>query len=435
MSVIHPYENWSSKELENYLLDENISEKYVKLLVDEHGCDGKSIKYLTLNRLIGSPISIQNFGAVTHIVQSLSKLNKGNGRAIEDCDISSDSSCESILLLNKTNNNKKKVRNHGEDGTPRMSRATESYESFQSNILSFDQHPVVPLLNLTANIRRLTVGFLYILLTVFWSSLVLTFVHERVPDMTKYPPLPDIFLDNFPVINGAFLLSEVIIMCMMIAFSILFFFHRYRFIILRRLFSLSGTIFLLRSITMLITSLSVPGTHLSCEKLMLENWNDHLLRAWRIITHLGMTLHGVKTCGDYMFSGHTTILTLLTFFITEYTPSSFYLLHTICWSLTGVGIFCTLAAHEHYSIDVFVAYYIASRLFLYYHAMANTRQNQNKKRLRMAFPLFTYFESDIHFRVPHSYDWPHPFYLFIKQFFQRNSIPSNYMENSKKKKF
>jgi len=38
-----------------------------------------------------------------------------------------------------------------------------------------------------------------------------------------------------------------------------------RFIVMRRMFALTGTVFMLRCVTMLITSLSVPGVHLQCE--------------------------------------------------------------------------------------------------------------------------------------------------------------------------
>lgn len=69
------------------------------------------------------------------------------------------------------------------------------------------------------------------------------------------------------------------------------------------------------------------------------------------------------------------------------------------------GIFFILAAHEHYSIDVFIAFYITSRLFLYYHTLANNQalMQRDSNRTRIWFPLFSYFESSVDGIVPNEY--------------------------------
>ncbi|XP_017063355.1 sphingomyelin synthase-related 1 [Drosophila eugracilis] len=252
---------------------------------------------------------------------------------------------------------------------------------------------------------------------VTWiTSLTMVIVHERVPDMKRYPPLPDIFLDNVPHIPWAFNMCEITGSLLFTIWVIVLIFHKYRLVLLRRFFALAGTVFLLRCVTMLITSLSVPGTHLQCSQkdFAIDDPNVDMVgaliirmtRAYRIWSGLGMSIQGVRTCGDYMFSGHTVALTLLNFFITEYTPRNLYFLHTLTWLLNMFGIFFILAAHEHYSIDVFVAFYITSRLFLYYHTLANNRalMQSDSKRTRVWFPMFSYFESSVDGMVPNEYD-------------------------------
>ncbi|XP_074602203.1 sphingomyelin synthase-related protein 1-like isoform X2 [Brevipalpus obovatus] len=252
------------------------------------------------------------------------------------------------------------------------------------------------------------VAMAYFFLVTWITAFVMIIVHDRVPDMQTYPPLPDIFLDNVPLIPWAFQMCEVCGVALFLIWCIILIFHKHRFILLRRMFSLFGSVFLLRCITMMITSLSVPGRHLNCKARAYGDWTERLTQAYTIWAGGGMSIQGVRTCGDYMFSGHTVTLTLLNFFITEYTPPKYYYIHTVSWVLNLFGVFFILAAHEHYSIDVFIAFYISTRLFLYYHTLANNRAlyQEDRERTRIWFPLFSFFESGICGIVPNHFEQP-----------------------------
>ncbi|XP_056465554.1 sphingomyelin synthase-related protein 1-like [Gadus chalcogrammus] len=261
---------------------------------------------------------------------------------------------------------------------------------------------------------KTALSLIYVLFVFGFTSFIMVIVHERVPDMRTYPPLPDIFLDSVPRIPWAFAMAEAcgLILCYIILLILIL--HKHRSILFRRLCSLIGTVFLLRCFTMFVTSLSVPGQHLKCASKMYDDTWSKIQRALAIWSGFGMTLTGVHTCGDYMFSGHTVVLTMLNFFVTEYTPRSWNLIHTISWVLNLFGIFFILAAHEHYSIDVFIAFYITTRLFLYYHTLANTRAYQQSRRARIWFPMFSFFECNVNGPVPNQYNWPFDRPAFMK---------------------
>lgn len=72
-----------------------------------------------------------------------------------------------------------------------------------------------------------------------------------------------------------------------------------------------------------------------------------------------------------------------------------------------------LAAHEHYTIDVFIAFFLTSRLFLYYHSLANNAvlHSVSDRRLSIWFPMFSYFERNIQCMVPNSFRIPWPLSL------------------------
>jgi len=132
---------------------------------------------------------------------------------------------------------------------------------------------------------KLFISFLYALISLIVTSIAMTVAHDRVPDMKKIPPLPDIFLDNIPYIPRAFEAAEACAVTLTLMFGCLILVHKHRFIIFRRYFSIVGTVFFLRALTMMSTTLSVPGIHLeNCEIRIGDSWEDklqHVIYIWR----------------------------------------------------------------------------------------------------------------------------------------------------------
>uniref|UniRef100_A0A8C7XY03 Sphingomyelin synthase-related protein 1 n=1 Tax=Oryzias sinensis TaxID=183150 RepID=A0A8C7XY03_9TELE len=406
---------WSCNQVAQWLQDEGFGQ-YVELLCTQHRLDGLSLLALTEADLRGPPLSLSVLGDIKRLTLALHRLQRRNQDQLEELGLRPSDSIPSGLLLGvewsmdgndwREFNGDYCLRN----GTELVRRTRGGSRNVSSaatcHAHSNGRHEQQLAGRLDPEVWKTVISSIYVFLVFGFTSFVMVIVHERVPDMRTYPPLPDIFLDSVPRIPWAFAIAEAcgLILCYM--FLLILLLHKHRSILFRRLCSLMGTVFLLRCCTMFATSLSVPGQHLKCASQTYGDTWGKIQRALAIWSGFGMTLTGVQTCGDYMFSGHTVVITMLNFFVTEYTPRNWNLIHTISWVLNLFGIFFILAAHEHYSIDVFIAFYITTRLFLYYHTLANTRAYQHSRRARIWFPMFSFFECNVNGPVPNQYEWP-----------------------------
>jgi len=100
----------------------------------------------------------------------------------------------------------------------------------------------------------------------------------------------------------------------------------YRFIVLRRLMFMLSLLYLLRSVTMFVTVLPMSSTTYYCSPKA-NSTNPVLIarRVFQLFSGFGLSINGKHTfCGDYIYSGHTTILVMSYLIIVECKYPTFY---------------------------------------------------------------------------------------------------------------
>lgn len=245
--------DWSTEQVAGWLTDKGYGQ-YVPLLCDQHKLDGVGLLLLQEADLKSAPMSMQIIGDVKRLTYDLKKLKKLHGHQ---------SPRQHSTPVFRPRSFVKRTASFGNflDNTRLGSRDTIVLPAD-----FFKQDPV----RLEPELTKLFVALAYLVVVSWILAVVMVTVNERVPDMKKYPPLPDIFLDNIPLYPVAFQISEYCGTLLMVIWAIVCLFHKHRTILLRRFFALLGTAYLLRSVTVLITSLSVPGTHINCPPKSLE---------------------------------------------------------------------------------------------------------------------------------------------------------------------
>ncbi|VDK31113.1 unnamed protein product [Gongylonema pulchrum] len=77
-------------------------------------------------------------------------------------------------------------------------------------------------------------------------------------------------------------------------------------------------------------------------------------------------------CGDLIVSGHTISLFTATLAFKQYCPRRLYYLAQLYNVGAFIAIFCILLSRKHYTIDVLLAYLLATRVFWTYHSLSHS---------------------------------------------------------------
>jgi shingomyelin synthase len=191
--------------------------------------------------------------------------------------------------------------------------------------------------------------------------------------------------------------------------------NKHRWTLLKRVLLISAMLYGGRAISMLVTQVPVADPKYYCSpKLNDTSVTLVLERAISLVSGLGLSIGGKHVlCGDYIYSGHTVVLVHGYYIVRYYTPRRWWPLHTLSWFLAVFGVVCLLLSRGHYTVDIVIAYWITSRLFIAYHTMCAIPALRHRTHVNLMskmcwFRLFLYMEKDIPCKVPLRFEWPLP---------------------------
>jgi len=234
----------------------------------------------------------------------------------------------------------------------------------------------------------------YFATAMILASIMLQITNQRVEhDHKIQPPLRDLVFEIqaktfiLPSMPHLFRFTEIFGIFQVAQFATFLLIHKHRLVIFRRFCYIVGTVYFYRCLTVLVTQLPVPGYHLKCQPKYNPKNPVYTEIAKRVLETMegGGTSYKVIACGDYMYSGHTVILVSTCLFLLRYVHKSifyydfiYYIWRYIVLSMTSLGIVFVVLAHEHYTVDCIVAYYIVTQIFRLYHGIAEDHYMKNE---------------------------------------------------------
>ncbi|CAD5219867.1 unnamed protein product [Bursaphelenchus xylophilus] len=220
-------------------------------------------------------------------------------------------------------------------------------------------------------LKLLTVLFFAILsATANWAAL--SYIH----DFVDLSPLPDVISYWIPQQSWTAFYGDWAAGICGFCLLILIILHQHRFVIFRRFLYIASWLYAMRAITILATRLPPPFEDgvVKCRMQIQNATHRHLELYWHRFVEQAATFGLQDTnkpilCGDLLFSGHTIIMVLSALMVRHYIPKKYYFISHITSLISVVGVICMLISRNTYTVDVIVAYWLASFVFTLYHSV------------------------------------------------------------------
>lgn len=236
-------DEWTISDVSDWLVAGGFNDLVHKF--EEQEVDGKVLLMLTEEDLRGEPLTISKVGLIKRMSLALRKLQEANVhlcRSLTAADPVIRSN--SFLALHPGNGScshwePHRIKSHNnriED--PDCWSSQEDDEDWPTGRTQGSDRSSVQKekSEMKPEAWKAVVAMAYFFCVTWITAFVMVFVHDRVPDMATYPPLPDIFLDNVPLIPWAFQMCELCGLILFLIWCSILIFHKHRFILLRRYF-------------------------------------------------------------------------------------------------------------------------------------------------------------------------------------------------------
>lgn len=200
----------------------NAFSAYTELFCDRHQIDGRVLVSLSAEDLRAEPLSLTVFGDIKRLCMAIQALREAyyldeeasSSRDNSDSSAHHGSNGHYQQLQQPKEPQPKQRKHHRHNNNHHHHHHLHTHHS--------EDHHFKP------ERWKAIVALAYFFASTWVTAIVMVIVHDRVPDMDTYPPLPDILLDNLPLIPWAFGMCEFCGVALFTIWFAIIVFHKHR---------------------------------------------------------------------------------------------------------------------------------------------------------------------------------------------------------------